>query len=88
LDLNKFVALSLLAYVRGPIMKNLFLLMLLASCSTLPQLYQAAEDIADDTAIKVEVSRETLQKDTDVEININVKNKDEPKTGSPHTQSK
>lgn len=62
-------------------MKHLILscVLFLTSCQTLPQLYQAAEDIADDTAIKVEVSRETFQKETDLNIQVNVKNKDEPK---------
>ena len=36
------------------------------------------ESIETDTAIRVEVSRETFLKETDLEININVQNKDEP----------
>jgi len=56
----------------------LFNLLILTSCQSLPQLYQAAEDIADDTAIKVEVSKETIQKETDLAIMIKVQNKDEP----------
>jgi hypothetical protein len=51
----------------------------LSSCNALPQLYQTAEDIADDTAIKVLISKETFQKDTDLDISINVQNKDKPK---------
>jgi len=58
----------------------------LTGCAALPQFFQAAEDIADDTAIKIEVSRETFQKETDLHITIDVQNKDEPKTGS--TQNK
>jgi len=50
--------------------------LILCSCQALPQLFQAAEDIADDTAIKIEVSKETFQKDTDLDINIKVQNKD------------
>jgi hypothetical protein len=55
-----------------------FNILFLMGCQALPQLYQAAEDIADDTAIKIEVSKETFQKDTDLQININVQNKEEP----------
>lgn len=51
--------------------------MLLSACNALPQLYQTAEDIADDTAIKVEVSRETFQKETDLNIQVNVQNKEQ-----------
>lgn len=50
------------------------MLMLMAACSTLPQLYQAAEDIANDEAIEVMVSREAIQKQTDVTVSIEVKN--------------
>jgi hypothetical protein len=49
---------------------------ILSGCQSLPQLFTAAEEIADDTAIKTEISREALQKDTDVEITIKVSNKD------------
>jgi hypothetical protein len=38
------------------------------------------EDIATDTAIKIEVSRETFLKETDLDITIHVQNKDEPVT--------
>lgn len=55
-------------------MKHLFFLLLLTSCQTLPQLYQAAEDIADDGAIKIEVSKEAIQKNTDLLISIDLKN--------------
>jgi len=58
-------------------MKHLLLLPLfvfMTGCQTLPSLYQAAEDIADDTAIKVEVSREAISKQTDVNLTIDVKN--------------
>ena len=46
----------------------------LTSCQTLPQLYQAAENIADDEAIKVSVSKEAIQKNTDLIISIDLKN--------------
>jgi hypothetical protein len=58
----------------------LFLLPLVASCQYLPQLSQEVEDISTDRAIKLEVSKETFQKETDLEITIAVQNKDQPKT--------
>ena len=47
-----------------------------SSCNTLPQLYQAAEDIEDDDAIHITVSRDAMQKETDIDIAVNVRNKD------------
>lgn len=62
-------------------MKRLLFLsfLVLCGCQSLPQLFQSVEDIADDTAIKIEVSKETFQKDTDLDISIKVQNKDEGK---------
>jgi len=54
------------------------MLFLLTSCGALPQLFQATEDVADDTAIKVEVSKEALAREPDLRIQIDVKNKDQP----------
>ncbi len=56
----------------------LLLLPFMVACQYLPQVAQDIEDIATDTAIKIEVSKETFQKETDLEISINVQNKDEP----------
>ncbi len=50
------------------------LLVLLAGCQALPQLYQAVEDIANDEAIEVMVSREAISKQTDVTVTVDVKN--------------
>jgi hypothetical protein len=49
-------------------------LLVCTGCSTLPQLYQAAEDIADDDAINVTVSREAIQKDTNLQISVDLTN--------------
>jgi hypothetical protein len=49
-------------------------LWIMIACNTLPQLYQAAEDIADDNAVEVKISREAIQKQTDVDVVVNVKN--------------
>lgn len=50
------------------------ILIFLTGCQTLPQLYQAAEDVATDNAIKVEISREAIQKQTDLDVYIDIKN--------------
>ena len=57
-------------------MKILFLFFMVSfsSCQTLPQLYQSAEDILDDKAIEVVISREAIQKQTNLNITIDVKN--------------
>lgn len=58
-------------------MKYLLFLMIMTltySCDTLPSLYQAAEEIADDEAISIQVSREAIQKQTDVKVSLDVVN--------------
>lgn len=42
----------------------------------MPELFKAVEDIATDTAVKVEIDKEAFQKDTDVTVSVEVKNKD------------
>jgi hypothetical protein len=49
----------------------------MVGCQYLPQVAQDIEELATDTAIKIEVSRETFQKETDLSITIKVQNKDE-----------
>ena len=49
-------------------------LLFLTSCTALPQFFQASEDIADDTAIKIEVSKEAVEKKRDITISIDVIN--------------
>lgn len=56
----------------------LLLIPLITSCQYLPDMAKDIENIATDTAIKLEVSRELFQKETDLEININVQNKEKP----------
>jgi len=46
------------------------------SCSALPQLAQTMDDIETDNAIRIEVQKESLQKSTDLQIQISVTNKD------------
>jgi hypothetical protein len=57
----------------------LLIIPFITGCQYIPEMAKDIENIATDTAIKIEVSRETFQKETDLQININVKNKDEPK---------
>lgn len=53
------------------------LVFLLTGCAAmLPELFKAVDDIATDTAVKVEIDKEAFQKDTDVTVSIEVKNKD------------
>jgi len=52
----------------------LIALFLMTACSSLPQLYQAMEEVADDTAMNIKVSREALQKDTNVRLSVDVIN--------------
>jgi hypothetical protein len=52
------------------------LISLLTGCAAMPELFKAVEDIATDTAVKVEIDKEAFQKDTDVTVAIEVKNKD------------
>jgi len=49
----------------------------LVGCQALPQFFSAAQEIADDTAIKTEISKEVFQKDTDVTLQILIKNKED-----------
>lgn len=61
-------------------MKNLIFLPVMlfcTACGSWPQFFQAAETIATDTAIKVEISKETIQTETDLELCINVTNKED-----------
>lgn len=52
---------------------------LLTGCASLPDLFKTVDDIATDDAITVKVDRDAIQKDTDVQINVTVKNKDDQK---------
>lgn len=56
--------------------KLIFILLFLNSCTAMPELFKTVDDVATDTAIRVEVDKEALQKDTDVEITVHVLNKD------------
>lgn len=53
---------------------SLMALIFLTACNALPQLYQTAEDIANDDAIDITISREALNKGTDLNITIDVIN--------------
>ncbi len=47
------------------------------ACGTIPEVYKSAEDTSHDEAIGVTVSREAIQKKTDVSITIDVKNSED-----------
>jgi hypothetical protein len=46
----------------------------LSGCQSLPQLFTAAEEIADDNAIKIEIQKEALNQNTDLNIVVDLKN--------------
>lgn len=52
----------------------LITLPLLSACGAWTQLFQSVEDIANDDAITVMVSREAIGKQTDVSIDIQIIN--------------
>ncbi len=58
---------------------TLLLLPLMTGCQFIPDMAKDIESIETDTAIRLEISRETFLKETNLDININVQNKDAPK---------
>ena len=59
-------------------MKNSFLRVLIffQSCQYLPQVSKSIEDIETDNAIRIEIQKEGLQKDSNVTINVAIQNRD------------
>lgn len=57
-------------------MKQVFLALILTSCTAMPEMFKTVDDIATDDCITVKVDRDAFQKNTDVLINVDVKNKD------------
>jgi ATP-dependent protease ClpP protease subunit len=55
------------------------IMLFMQACQGFQGVADDMEKMADDTAIKIEVSREALQKETDLKMTIEVINKDEPK---------
>lgn len=56
----------------------LLVLPLITGCSAMmPDMFKTIDDMATDTAIKVEVDKEAFKKETDVHIIVDVINKDE-----------
>jgi hypothetical protein len=57
------------------ILIDILILLLLFSCSTLPQIAKDIDDIATDTAIKVqiEISKEAMRKDNTVHVIVDSK---------------
>lgn len=53
-------------------------LMILPGCAeVMPGLFKAVDDIETDQAIRVEIDKEALQKDTNIHVIVDVVNKDE-----------
>lgn len=57
--------------------KVFFITFIFAGCQSLPQMFTSLENIADDTAIKCEISKEAIQKDKEININVTIKNENE-----------
>lgn len=57
-------------------MKYLTILFLLTGCNAIPEALQTAEDIIDDNAIDIKISREAIKKDTNVTICVQLSNVD------------
>lgn len=56
-------------------MKNILMMIpLIGACS--PEMYKTIDDIATQDAIVISVDRDALQKDTDIHIALDIKNKD------------
>lgn len=51
-------------------------LMLLTSCSALPQMFTAIEEMSTDEAVQAIVYKNAMLKDTDIKVSIDVINKD------------
>ena len=51
-------------------------LLLLASCTQLPQLFQSVEEIATDDALEVKIDKDAFQKKKDVHVVIDIVNQD------------
>lgn len=59
---------------RNIMTQTLFLFLFLTGCSSMPQFFSAVQEIETDDAIKISVSREALQKQTDLTVMVDVKN--------------
>ena len=55
-------------------LKHFTLMFIVSSCQSLLPLFTSIEDIADDTAIKCEISKEAIDDKKDIDVTINVKN--------------
>ncbi len=50
----------------------------LTGCAAMPQIMQDIDDMATDTAIKIEVDKEAIKPNTNVYLNLRVLNKEQP----------
>ena len=49
-------------------------MIILSGCQSLPQLFTAAEQIADDNAIKIELQKEAINQNTNINLTLDVTN--------------
>ena len=52
---------------------------LLTGCTTLPQLYQSLEEMATDDGIYLTIDKDAFQRDKDISVIVDIKNKDSSK---------
>jgi len=55
---------------------NVFPILFLFSCGAMPQFFQTADDVLDD-AISIKVDKSALQREPDLTIQVELKNKDQ-----------
>ncbi len=48
------------------------LLIILSSCGVMPQLFQSVEDVENNDAIGITVSKDAVRKDSNVNLNIDI----------------
>lgn len=63
-------------YTKSHFFVHIIFICIFSSCQSLPQLLQSFEDIETQEAINITVDKEALNQNTDLQINVIVKNKE------------
>lgn len=50
--------------------------LVLNSCAAMPEFLKTADDVLTDGVIQVQIDKEAFGKETDIEVNITIKNKE------------
>lgn len=51
---------------------SILIMVCFTSCAAMPSMFQAVEDIADDTAIQIKISKEAISKDAQIDAAVSV----------------